>query len=129
MEIRRDDLSGSAIRALLDEHLESMSSISPAESVHALDLVELLQREITFWTVWEGKVLLGCGALKEHDANHGEIKSMRTASAHRRKGVARAILEHIILEARSRGYSRLSTGFHKYDHISRIAGACQYHLR
>jgi putative acetyltransferase len=52
--------------------------------------------------------LLGCGALKELDAHHGEIKSMRTAGAHRRKGVARAVLIHIMSEARNRGYARLS---------------------
>ena len=108
MDIRRDDLSGPEIRALLEEHLRSMYSISPPESVHALDLDGLRKPEITFWTVWSGIALLGCGALKEIDAHHGEIKSMRTAGAHRRKGVARAVLIHIISEARNRGYTRLS---------------------
>lgn len=108
IEIIRDDLSGQAIRALLSEHLDSMLSISPPESVHALDLTQLLKPEITFWTAWSTGELLGCGALKELSAAHGEIKSMRTASAHRRKGVARAMLDHIIGEARSRNYARLS---------------------
>jgi putative acetyltransferase len=85
-----------------------MYNISPPESVHALDLDGLRKPEITFWTVWSGIELLGCGALKELDAHHGEIKSMRTAGAHRRKGVARAVLIHIISEARNRGYTRLS---------------------
>lgn len=108
MEIRRDDLSGAAVRALLDEHLNTMLSLSPPESVHALDLTKLLQPEITFWTVWADGELLGCGALKELDVDHGEIKSMRTALRHRRKGVGRAMLNHIIGEARSRKYTRLS---------------------
>ncbi len=108
MDIKRDDLSGPEIRALLEEHLRSMYNISPPESVHALDLDGLRKPEITFWTVWSGIELLGCGALKELDAHHGEIKSMRTAGAHRRKGVARAVLIHIISEARNRGYTRLS---------------------
>jgi putative acetyltransferase len=85
-----------------------MSQLSPPESVHALDLDGLRKREITFWTAWSGSALLGCGALNELTPVHGEIKSMRTASTHRRKGVARAILAHIIDESRKRSYARLS---------------------
>jgi putative acetyltransferase len=108
MLIRVDDLTGPEIRALLDEHLRNMHELSPPESVHALDLSGLRRPEITFWTVWDGVTLLGCGALKELDHTHGEVKSMRTASAHRRKGVGRAMLVHIIAEARARSYARLS---------------------
>ncbi|MFN0109731.1 MAG: GNAT family N-acetyltransferase [Blastocatellia bacterium] len=108
MQIKRDDLSGSEIRALLEEHLRNMHELSPPESVHALDIAKLRQPDITFWTVWEGGELLGCGALKELDPTHGEVKSMRTAAAHRRKGVARMMLEHIIAEAKQRSYARLS---------------------
>jgi putative acetyltransferase len=108
LRIRVDDLRGPDIQALLEEHLAHMRSISPPESVHALDLDALRQPWITFWTAWSGAHLLGCGALKEIDAGHGEIKSMRTAAAHRRGGVARAMLGHIIAEARRRGYARLS---------------------
>jgi putative acetyltransferase len=108
MDIRRDDLSGPEIRELLEEHVRSMRSISPPESVHALDLEGLRRPEVTFWTAWSGDELLGCGALKELDAWHGEIKSMRTALRARRAGVARALLEHIVEVARSRRYARLS---------------------
>ena len=108
MQIRQDDLSGPEIRALLAEHLRSMHALSPPESVHALPLDKLRQPDVTFWTVWSGVELLGCGALRELDTTHGEIKSMRTAQAHRRRGAARAILEHILAEARRRGYMRLS---------------------
>ena len=108
MEIRLDDLAGSEIRALLAEHLESMHRLSPPESVHALDVDALLKPEVTFWTAWSSGKLLGCGALKELTPAHGEVKSMRTASAHRRRGVARTVLEHIIAEARRRDYARLS---------------------
>jgi len=108
MEIRLDDLRGPEIRALLEEHLRNMHELSPPESVHALDLDALRHPSISFWTAWEGSELLGCGALKELDHRHGEIKSMRTAMAHRQKGVARAILERIVSEARSRSYGRLS---------------------
>ena len=106
--IRRDDLTGQQIRALLEEHLRSMHELSPPESVHALDLDGLRKPEITFWTAWSGDELLGCGALKQLDPQHGEIKSMRTAMAHRRKGVARAMLDHIVTEAKRRGFKRLS---------------------
>jgi putative acetyltransferase len=107
-QIRVDDLAGPEIRALLAEHLYSMHQLSPPESVHALDLTGLLQSAITFWTAWSHGELLGCGALKELTRTQGEIKSMRTVSAHRRKGVARAMLQHIIAEADSRLYTRLS---------------------
>jgi putative acetyltransferase len=108
MEIRRDDLAGAEIRALLAEHLNNMHQISPPQSVHALDVAALRQPDITFWTVWSDGELMGCGALKELSPTHGEIKSMRTARVHRRKGVARALLEHIMAEARRRSYTRLS---------------------
>src|SRR5580765_720196 len=85
-----------------------MALHSPPESVHALDLEALRSNDITFWTAWDGEGLLGCGALKELDPDHGEIKSMRTVAAHLRKGVARALLDHILGEAKRRGYSRVS---------------------
>lgn len=108
MHITRDDLTGADIHALLREHLENMHELSPRESVHALDLDGLRRPDITFWTVRAAGELLGCGALREIDPRHGEIKSMRTATAHRRKGVARAMLRHIMEEATGRGYERLS---------------------
>lgn len=108
MEIKKDDLTGKEIAELIREHLHGMSLISPPESIHALNLEQLRKPEITFWSAWEGKALLGCGALKELDAFHGEVKSMRTSSLHLRKGVARQILQYIINQAKCRGYQRLS---------------------
>ncbi len=108
MDIRLDDLSSAEIRALLEEHLRCMHSLSPPESVHALDLEALRRPDISFWTIWSNQQLLGCGGLKALSPRHGEVKSMRTSRAHRRQGVARAILVHIIGEARSRSYERLS---------------------
>jgi len=108
MEIKLDDLSGSHIAALIAEHLHGMTLLSPPESIHALNLEGLKKPEITFWSAWEDEELLGCGALKQLDEQHGELKSMRTASAHLRKGVARRVMEHIIEEAKRRGYRRLS---------------------
>jgi putative acetyltransferase len=108
LEIREDDLTGKQIALLLQEHLENMYEITPPESVHALDLESLKTPDITFWTAWEDDKLLGCGALKELDSSSGEIKSMRTATTHRRKGVASKMLEHIIKQAKRRGYNRLN---------------------
>lgn len=108
MEIRVDDLTGPEIIGLLEEHLRCMALVSPPESRHALDLDRLRKPEITFWTAWKGSDLAGCGALKELDRRHGEIKSMRTAYAYQRQGVASTMLRHIIKEAQSRGYQRLS---------------------
>ncbi|HSV48005.1 MAG TPA: GNAT family N-acetyltransferase [Ramlibacter sp.] len=108
MRIEPDDLSRPAIHALLEEHLRNMYELSPPESVHALDLDKLRQPNISFWSAWDGELLLGCGALKQLDPRHGEIKSMRTPAALRRRGAGRAILAHIIEVARSRAYVRLS---------------------
>jgi putative acetyltransferase len=108
LEVRIDDLSGPEIAELLTEHLRSLAEISPPESCHALNLDALRQPDVTFWSVWHGNDLAGCGALKELDAEHGEVKSMRTARAHLRKGVASVVLEEIIAEAKRRGYRKLS---------------------
>ena len=108
MLIRLDDLTDPRVHALLEEHVRNMRAISPPCSVHALDLERLRRPEITFWSVWDGEEVLGCGAVKQLDPTHGEVKSMRTANAHRRKGVARAVLDCILTECRSRGYTRVS---------------------
>ena len=107
LEIREDDLSGKEIAELLREHLEDMHRVTPAESVHALGLAALHAADITFWSVWTGQTLLGCGALKELGVKTGEIKSMRTAAAYRGRGVAKKMLGHIVREAERRGYKRL----------------------
>lgn len=114
--IRIDDLSGAQIQALLEEHLVAMNHVSPPESIHALGLAQLQRPEITFWSAWVGESLAGCGALKEINPHHGEIKSMRTSSGHLRQGVASQMLQHIISEAQQRGYARLSleTGSQPY---------------
>jgi putative acetyltransferase len=108
LDIKVDDLTGPEVIALIEEHLQDMALDSPPESVHALNLEGLKKPEVTFWSAWEQDELVGCGALKELDGQHGELKSMRTSSSHRRKGVAKQILEHVIEEAKRSGYKRLS---------------------
>ena len=115
MRIEVDDLSRPQVHALLEEHLANMHELSPPEQVFALDLTKLRAPSITFWTVWQDGVLLGCGALKELSPTHGEIKSMRTPASARGRGAGRAVLEHIISVAQQRGYTKLSleTGTHR----------------
>ena len=108
MRIELDDPSRPDVFALLEEHLTSMFELSPPESVHALDVSSLKGEDIRFWTARDGELLLGCGALKKLDANHGEIKSMRTPAALRRRGAGRAILERLIEDARAQGFARVS---------------------
>ena len=108
MLIEPDDPSRPDVFALLEEHLRNMHELSPPESVHALDVSGLQRPEITFWSVREEGLLLGCGALKELDREHGEVKSMRAPQSLRRRGAGRAVLVHIIEEGRRRGYKRLS---------------------
>lgn len=108
MRIEVDDLTRPAIHALLQEHLQNMHTLSPPESVHALNLDKLKAPGITFWSAWDEHVLVGVGALKELDAMHGEVKSMRTPENLRRRGAGRAILAHIMEVARRRCYRRLS---------------------
>lgn len=108
MTIRIDDLSSPEIAAFLEEHISDMRSVSPPESKHALDLAGLRQPDITFWTLWHEGQIAGCCALRQLAADHGEVKSMRTARTLRRQGLAARLLEHLIQEARTRGYRRLS---------------------
>lgn len=108
MDIRVDDLTSPEVIKLLQEHLQGMALHSPPKSVHALDLEALRKTEVTSWGVWQNAELMGCGAIKELDSRHGEIKSMRTVSLHLRKGIAATLMRHILEEARRRSYQRLS---------------------
>lgn len=102
-EIRKDDLTGEATRALLAIHLAGMHANSPPGHVFALALSGLEAADVDVWTLWDGGVLAGIGALRVMQGGAGEVKSMRTDPLHLRKGVASALLDHIIAEARARG--------------------------
>jgi putative acetyltransferase len=104
---REDDLTGAPTRALIGRHLAGMHASSPPESVHAYDIDKLRSPDVTFWSVWVGDEIAGCGALKVLDARRGELKSMRVADAFLRRGIGRAILEFLIAEARRRGFESL----------------------
>src|SRR5438477_574850 len=102
VEIRQDDPTAPYVADLLAHHLRELRSVM-GEHAQALDASGLSAATVTFWTAWQGDVLLGFGALKELDNTHGEVKSMRAAPTARRSGVGRTILHHIIAEARKRG--------------------------
>jgi putative acetyltransferase len=108
MDIRSDDLSSAATQALLRLHLAGMHVSSPPGHVFALDLSGLKASDVTVWTAWEGDEICGIGALRQLDACSAEVKSMRTHPDYLRRGVAAALLEHVIEEARARGVTRLS---------------------
>ena len=106
-EIREDDLASDEVRALLALHLADARSNTPAGYSFALDLSGLQTPDITVWTAWDGPVLTGIAALRVLGDGSGEVKSMRTDPNHLRRGVAAALLGHIIGEARRRGMTRL----------------------
>jgi putative acetyltransferase len=108
VQIAVDDLSDPDILAFLHGHLSEMRSVSPPGSSHALELGALRRTGVTFWSARDGDAVVGCGAIKEIDLEHAEIKSMRTAPSHQKRGIASQILLHIISESKLMGYSRLS---------------------
>lgn len=108
MKILPGNLDKLEVQRLLSEHALEMRKISPPESTHMLDLEQLRAPEVKFWCVWDGPSLVGCGALKQLDQNHAEIKSMRTSKLHRRKGVGKLMLQHLVDEACRSGCRRVS---------------------
>jgi putative acetyltransferase len=107
-QISIDDPRADDVRALLERHLHFSNTHSPPEDVHALDLEGLLAPNVSFYTLRRDGELLGMGALQELDAQHCEIKSMHTVTSARGQGIARTMLLHLLDEARTRGYQRVS---------------------
>lgn len=116
MQIIPGDLSDPRVIALLDVHVASALAVTPRESAHALDATGLKSPDMDFWTMWEGDILVGTGALKRLSPDHGEVKSMHVVQSMRRRGAGSLMLRHIIAEAGTAGMSRLSleTGAMEY---------------
>ena len=108
INIQLDDLSSQESQSIVREHMAGMLANTPIESVHALPLEKLRQPNMTFWTAWNGSDLCGCGALQTLDAQHGEVKTMRTRTKFLRQGIGQAVLNHIINHATQKGLNRLS---------------------
>jgi putative acetyltransferase len=105
--IVEDDLTGAEIAELLALHLAEMHEFSPACKVHAMPIERLRQPDVTFYSAWDEDRLAACGAIKQLDDTRGELKSMRAAPAYRGRGAGKAILHHLMGEARRRGYGWL----------------------
>lgn len=116
MQIIKDDLTNPEVILLLEEHMKDMQATSPPESIHALNIEKLRDSQVVFWSIWDDKNLAGCGAYIELDKSHAEIKSMRTSTLYKNKGVASLMLKHIIEQAKIKGYTRISleTGSMQY---------------
>ncbi len=127
MHIKIDDLTHPDVLTLLAIHLGHAEVENPPNMSHALPLSALRAAEITLWSVWEEGDLMGFGALKEHSPYHGELKSMHTAKTHRRKGVSSALIAHITLAAKARGYTRLSLETHPTEGYAAARALYQRH--
>lgn len=108
MELREGGLDDPRVIALVTFHQAEARAATPQDNAHAMGTGGLRHPDISFWGIWDGETLLGIGALRQISADHGEIKSMRTAPGQLRRGVARAILDHLVSLARTRGYARVS---------------------
>jgi putative acetyltransferase len=108
MIIAPGDLDDPRIVALLTAHIAGAHAVTPPENAYVLDTSGLRAPHIDFFAAWDAEVLLGVAALAELTPDHGEIKSMHTAQAARRRGAGRALLRHLIDHAAARGYRRLS---------------------
>jgi putative acetyltransferase len=107
-EIRNGGLDDARVVALLRYHFDKCHEVTPPGSAHVFDLSRLKAPDVDFFAAWDGDILLGVGAVKYLDASHGEVKSMHTSEAARRRGIGSAILRHIMDAARAKGITRLS---------------------
>lgn len=126
VEIIAGGLADPQVVDLLSLHLSAARAQTAPGSAHALDLSGLQAPEILFWSAWEHRHLLAVGALKRLSTTHGEVKSMHTARAARRRGIGSVMLRHIIDAARARGMTRLSleTGSSDYFQPARALYQC-----
>ena len=102
------DFENSEVNELLNKHFIELRSVSPKGSAHVLDIEGLKDKSIKFWSLWDNNELIGCGALKFLEKNHGEFKSIRVADKFRRSGIGEKIIEHLIEEAKKLEISKLS---------------------
>ena len=102
------NFDNSEVLELLNKHFIELRSVSPEESTHVLDIEGLKDQNIKFWSLWEGNLLMGCGALKFLNKEHGEFKSIRVEDRFRKKDNGIKILKHLIFEAKKLNIKRIS---------------------
>ena len=127
MDIRTGDTTDPRVIALLDHHVTTARAHTEPGSAHALDLAGLRAPDVAFWTGWDGEMLVATGALKTLSGEHGEVKSMHTVEAVRRRGFAGRMLRHLIAEARARGLARLSLETGSWDYFKPARALYQAH--
>lgn len=127
MKITVGDTYDPRVIALLDHHVTTARAHTEPGSAHALDLSGLRASDVAFWTGWDGDTLVAVGALKVLTPEHGEVKSMHTVQAARRRGFAGQMLRHIITEARARGMARLSLETGSWDYFKPAHALYQAH--
>ena len=96
------------VNKLLIKHFIELRAASPEGSAHVLNIDGLKHSSIKFWSLWDNKMLTGCGALKFLDNNHGEFKSIRVHDAFRKKGYGVEVIDHLINEAKKLNVKQLS---------------------
>ena len=104
------------VNELLKKHFIELRAASPEESTHVLDIPGLKAPSIKFWSLWDDNKLLGCGALKFLDKEHGEFKSIRIHDNFRRQNIGVKLIEHLVIEAKKLKIKRISieTGAGKF---------------
>ena len=107
-EVRPDSPENPKVRRLLEAHLAFAAETSPPEHVHALEIPQLIEDHVSFYSIRVDGQVLGVGAIQEIDPDHGELKSIHTAEAARGRGIGRAMVDHLLQVARSQGYTRVS---------------------
>ena len=108
MKSIEDNFDKPEVNKLLISHFIELSSVSPVDRGHVLDIPGLKNPSIKFWSLWENNQLIGCGALKFLDKEHGELKSIRVADSFRRKGNGYKVINHLISEAKKLSIKKIS---------------------
>ena len=96
------------VHELLTKHFIELRAASPEGSAHVLDIPGLKDKSIKFWSLWQNNMLMGCGALKFLDKQHGEFKSIRIHDNFRRMGNGISVINHLINEAKKLNIKKLS---------------------
>ena len=102
------NFDNSEVNELLKKHFIELRAASPEGSAHVLDIPGLRVNSIKFWSLWDDKKLIGCGALKFINKEHGEFKSIRIHDDFRKKGLGTEVINHLISEAKKLKIKRLS---------------------
>ena len=103
-----NNVENSEVHELLTKHFIELKAASPEGSAHVLDIPGLKVPSIKFWSLWKNDKLIGCGALKFLDNDHGEFKSIRIHDNFRKKGYGIIVINHLINEAKKLNIKKLS---------------------